>query len=44
MNVGMMRRVVKTIAKLCSNFQFFVYPGGTRVETPIYPHVFCQNR
>jgi hypothetical protein len=44
MNVGMMRRVVKTIAKLSSNFQFFVYPGGTRVEIPIYPHIFCQNR
>jgi hypothetical protein len=42
-NVGMMRRVVKTIAKLSSNFQFFVYPGGTRVWTSIYPHVFCQN-
>lgn len=30
-NVGMMRRTVCAIKQLSSNFQFFVYPGGTRV-------------
>lgn len=29
-NVGMMRRVVRAVKRLSSNFRFFVYPGGTR--------------
>ncbi|KAF1846254.1 uncharacterized protein K460DRAFT_386550 [Cucurbitaria berberidis CBS 394.84] len=29
-NVGMMRRVVRVVKNLSSNFKFFVYPGGTR--------------
>jgi hypothetical protein len=33
-NVGMMRRVVRAIRALSTNFQFFVYPGGTRVSLP----------
>jgi hypothetical protein len=30
-NVAMMRRVVRAVKSLSSKFQFFVYPGGTRV-------------
>ncbi|CAO2649851.1 Nn.00g011430.m01.CDS01 [Neocucurbitaria sp. VM-36] len=29
-NIGMMRRVVRAVKILLSNFKFFVYPGGTR--------------
>ncbi|KAF2677397.1 hypothetical protein K458DRAFT_378261 [Lentithecium fluviatile CBS 122367] len=29
-NVGMMRRVVRAVKKLSSNFKFVLYPGGTR--------------
>jgi hypothetical protein len=33
-NVGMMRRIVRAIKALSSNFQFFVCSGGTRVYLP----------
>lgn len=31
MNVGMMHRVIRAVKGLSNRFQFFVYPGGTRV-------------
>jgi hypothetical protein len=32
LNVSMMRRVVRAVKILSKSFQFFVYPGGTRVS------------
>ena len=43
LNLGMMRRVVRTIAKLSSNLQFFVYPGGTRVRILFHLYVLWKS-